>query len=66
MKIIIVICDSFKDTIAIHKEQCPEYKNFGKGNCECCLDAYECEKTTFAIKESNRKPINDWIDVKGD
>jgi len=51
---------------AIHKEECPAYKNFGKGNCECCLDVYECEKVTFAIKESNRKPINDWIDVKGD
>ena len=35
---------------AIHKEDCPEWENFGYGNCECCLDVLECEQATHELK----------------
>jgi len=26
------------------------FENFGEGNCDCCIDALDCETRTFRMK----------------
>jgi len=35
---------------AIKGKQLSCFEDFGKGNCDCCLDALECERRTFNLK----------------
>jgi hypothetical protein len=44
----------------ITKELCKHYGEF-TGNCEFCLDAYDCEQIAFRSRESKRTPENDWV-----
>ena len=35
---------------AIHGRDLQCYENFGTGDCDCCLDALDCEQATHELK----------------
>jgi hypothetical protein len=45
----------------ITKEICKSFGNFN-GDCEFCLDAWECSKVAFSKKETQRTPDKDWLE----
>lgn len=52
--------------IEVTKQTCKAYseRRFFEGDCEFCLNAYECEQLRFSVRESKRIPQNDWLDGK--